>query len=321
MKSNSNGKSEEKIEKVTESLWKVWWFSFYLIIVPSLIAVVGFFIFFFIGQDLYVSIGLSVITFMFALLFFYKPFDKYRDNPFFLNKKNNPSARINILFLITILSLIVTPIFVIFTPPIFDFFAPNKKFELLPLISFILLYNIVYYYYFFQPIDFFDYNEERYKHEAPFSQWIKQPYNLIIIVNFFIHIVFLSYTFYTRFSWLFSLISNLVVYLISRQSATKNIKNLSNSKKNSKEFEIELMKYKRKFVNSLLSLNFALLIQMPLVITLIYIYLGIQNLVIIEIISVSILSLIFLLVYFKIRLYIQTYYNNILRRVEFHGIE
>ena len=99
--------------------------------------------------------------------------------------------RINILFLITILALIVTPIFAIFTPPIFEFFAPNKKFELLPLISFIILYNIVYYYYFLQPIDIFDYNEEKYKHETPFSQWIKQPHNLIIIVNFIIHIIFL----------------------------------------------------------------------------------------------------------------------------------
>ena len=79
MKSNVNGKSEDKIEKVTESLWKVWWFSFYLIIVPSLVSVIGFFIFFFIGKDLYASIGFSVITFMFTLLFFYKPFDKYRN--------------------------------------------------------------------------------------------------------------------------------------------------------------------------------------------------------------------------------------------------
>jgi hypothetical protein len=223
--------------------------------------------------------------------------------------------------LITILALVVTPIFAIFTPPIFDLFAPNKKFELLPLISFILLYNIVYYYYFFQPIDVFDYNEERYKHEMPFSQWINQPHNLIIIVNFVIHIVFLSYTFYTRFSWLFSLVSNLFLYLISWQSTMKNIRNLSKWTKNSKKFQIELTKFKRKFVNSLLSLNFVLLIQMPLVITFIYFFLGIQEPDAIEIITVSILSLIFLLFYFKIRLYIRTYYNNILRRIEFNGIE
>ncbi|NVM16369.1 MAG: hypothetical protein HWN80_01535 [Candidatus Lokiarchaeota archaeon] len=317
MKSNKNGSSEEKIEKVTESLWKIWWFSFYLIIVPSLVAVVGFFIFFFIGKDIYVSIGLSVITFMFVLLFFYKAFDKYRNNPFFLNRKNNLSARINILFLITVLALIVTPIFVIneiFTP------GEDNYFELLPLISFIILYNIVYYYYFFQPIDVFDFSEERYKHEVPFSQWIKQPYNLIIIVNYIIHIIFLSYTFNTKVSWLFPLISNLVFYLISRLTTMKNIKNLSKSTKNSKEFLMELTKYKRKFVNSILSLNFALLIQMPFAITLIYIFMGIQH-EIIEIISISILSLIFLLFYFKIRLYISSFYSKILRRFEIDEFE
>jgi len=318
MKSNKNGSSEDKIEKATELLWKIWWFSFYLIIVPSLVAVVGFFIFFFIGKDVYVSIGLSVITFMFALLFFYKAFDKYRNNPFFLNRKNNLSARINILFLITILALTVTPIFVInelITP------GEDNYFELLPLISFIILYNIVYYYYFFQPIDFFDFSEERYKHEIPFSQWVKQPYNLIIILNYIIHIVFLSYTFNTKVSWLFPLISNFIFYLISRLATMRTIKNLSKLNKNNKEFLRELTKYKKKFVNSILSLNFALLIQMPFAITVIYIFMGIEPYNLIIIVNISILSLIFLLFYFKIRLYISSFYSKILRRFEIDEFE
>ena len=310
MKSNKNGRSEEKIEKATELLWKIWWFSFYLIIVPSLVAVVGYFIFFFIGKDLYVSIGLSVITFMFVMLFFYKSFDKYRNNPFLLNTKNNLSARIDILFLITILALIVTPIFLILP-------TEDNYFELLPLISFIILYNIVYYYYFFQPIDIFDFGEEKYKHEVPFSQWIKQPYNLVIIVNYVVHILFLSYTFYTNLSWLFSLISNIIFYLISRLATMRNIKNLSKSNKNNNEFLRELTKFKKKFVNSILSLNFALLIQMPFVIT---IFMG-NQLKIIEFIPISILSLIFLLIYFKIRLYISTFYSKILRRFEIGEFE
>jgi hypothetical protein len=313
MKSNKNGSSEGKIEKATELLWKIWWFSFYLIIVPSLVAVVGFFIFFFIGKDIYVSIGLSVITFMFVLLFFYKAFDKYRNNPFFLNTKNNLSARINILFLITILALIVTPIFVILTPG-------DNYFELLPLISFIILYNIVYYYYYNQPIDIFDFVEEKYKHEIPISQWIKKPHNFIILVNYIIHIVFLSYTFDTKISWLFPLVSNIIFYLISRLTTMKTIKVLSTSNKNSNEFLLELTKYKKKFVNSILGLTFALLIQMPFAITLIFIFMGIQH-EIIEIITISILSLIFLLFYFKIRLYISSFYSKILRRFEIDEFE
>ena len=310
MKSNKNGSSEDKIEKVTELLWKIWWFSFYLIIVPSLVAVVGFFIFLFVGKDVVVSIGLAVITFMFVLLFFYKAFDKYRNNPFFLNRKNNLSARINIPFLITILAQIVTPIF-LFLP------TEDNYFELLPLISFIILYNIVYYYYFFQPIDIFDFSEELYKHEAPFSQWIKQPYNLIIIVNYFVHIIFLSYTFYTNLSWLFSLISNIIFYLITRLTTMGNIKNLSKSNKNNNEFLRALTKFKKKFVNSILSLNFALLIQIPFVITIF----SSNQPEIIEIMTISITSLVFLLFYFKIRLYISTFYEKILRRFEIDEFE
>jgi len=313
MKSNINGKSEDKIEKVTESLWKVWWFSFYLIIVPSLIAVIGFFIFFFIGKDLYVSIGFSVITFMFVLLFFYKAFDKYRNNPFFLNKKNNLSARINLLFLITILALIVTPIFVIFTPG-------DNYFELLPLISFIILYNIVYYYFYFQPIDIYDVAEEKFKNETPFSQWIKQPYNMIILFNYFIHILFLAYTFNTKVSWLFPLISNVIFYLISRGTTMRNIKALSTSNIDDFTFLRELTIYKKKYLNSILSLNFALLIQMPFVITLIYILMGIPHETT-ELITIVFLALILLSIYFKIRLYVSSFYNKVLRRFETNEFE
>jgi hypothetical protein len=308
MKSNRNENSEGKIEKVTESLWKVWWFSFYLVIGPSLIAVVGFFIFYFIGKDLYVSIGLSVLTFMFVLLFFYKAYDKYRNNPFFLNRRNNLSARINIIFFITILALIVTPIFVLFTPG-------DYLFELLPLISFITLYNIVYYYFFFQPIDIFDFAEEKYKHEVPFSRWIKQPYNLIILFNYIIHIIFLSYTFDTKISWLFPLVSNLIFYVISRLTTVKNIKILSASNANNYTFLRELTIYKKKFINSILSLNFALLIQMLFVISFINILMDIPNEVV-EIITISFLTLIFLAFYFKFRLYVSSYYSKILRRIE-----
>lgn len=317
MKSNKNGISEGKIEKVTESLWKIWWFSFYLIIVPSLIAVVGFFIFFFIGKDIYVSIGLSVITYMFVLLFFYKSFDKYRTNPFFLNRENNLSARINIVFIITILALIVTPIFVIneiFTP------GEDNYFELLPLISFIVLYNIVYYYFYYQPIDSYDFIEEKYEHKTPFSQWLKQPYNIVIVFNYIIHIIYLSYTFNTKISWLFPIVFNIIFYVITRLTTLKNVKALSEPSKDSKKFLLELILYKKKYVNSLLGLMFILLIQMPFVITFSYIFMGIPY-EIIEIISISILSLILLLFYFKTRLYISSFYDKILRRFEFNGIE
>ena len=306
MKSNNIDSSDEKITKATELLWKIWWFSFYLVIVPSLIAVVGFFIYFFIGKDLYVSVGLSVITFMFVLLFFYKAFDKYRKVPFFSNKVNNLAARINIVFLITILSLIVTPIFVLFTPG-------DNYFELLPLISFCILYNIVYYYYYFQPIGFYDSTEEKFNHAISSSQIIRQPYNIMVVVNFIVHIVFLAYTFNTKVSWLFPLIWNIIFYVISRLSTVKICKNVSSAISNKKLFLEDLTIFKKKLVNSILGLIFVLLIQMPFVIVIVYMYFGIPH-AIIEIVNISLLSLIFLAFYFKIRLYISSFYTKFLRR-------
>ncbi|MFX1260302.1 MAG: hypothetical protein ACFFAN_20830, partial [Promethearchaeota archaeon] len=212
-----NQKSGQRIEKATELLWKIWWFCFYLIIVPAIISVIWFFIFNFIIKDVILSIGFTILAFMFSLLFFYKSYDKYRKEPFFKNKINNPIARIHILFFITLLSLIVTPIFTIVTPE-------GYRFELLPLISFCVLYNIVYYYYYFQPIDFFDINTSEFKHAMHFNLTIRQFYNLIIILNFIGHVFFLSYTFYTGLSWLFALITNLIFYLNTLISTNKSRK-------------------------------------------------------------------------------------------------
>ncbi|MFW9882449.1 MAG: hypothetical protein ACFFG0_56020, partial [Candidatus Thorarchaeota archaeon] len=111
MKSETNINSEEKYRKATELLQKFWWLCFYLVISPFTIAFVGFLSFRGFGFNTYFALSLSVITYMFALLFFLKAYDKYRNKSFFLNKQNNLIARIHITFLISILSLIVTPIF------------------------------------------------------------------------------------------------------------------------------------------------------------------------------------------------------------------
>ena len=310
--SNKIASSDEKITKATELLWKIWWFSFYLIIVPSIVAVVGFFIYFLIGQDLTVSVGLSIITFMFVLLFFYKAFDKYRKIPIFSNKLNNLSARINIVFLITILALIVTPIFELSVPG-------DDYFELLPLISFSILYNIVYYYYYFQPIGFFDPTEEKFNHAISSSQIIRQPYNIMVVVNYIVHIVFLSYTFNTKISWLFPLIWNIVFYVISRLFTVKICKNITSSIESKKMFLEDLTIFKKKFVNSLLGLVFVLLIQMPFVIVILYMIDGIHH-DFIEIVNISLLSLVFLAFYFKIRLYINSFYSKFLRRFKINEL-
>ncbi|MBY9003765.1 MAG: hypothetical protein KGD73_07320, partial [Candidatus Lokiarchaeota archaeon] len=157
MKSNGSEKSPDRIEKATESLWKILWFSLYIIVFPALVAIVFFFIFNFLIKDIIIAVGLSSITFQFAILLFYRSFDKYRKKSIFLDKINNPRSRIHITFIITILSLVVTPLFQYLTPEIYEF-------SLLPLITFAVLYNIVYFYYSFQPIDYFNMTEMEFKH-------------------------------------------------------------------------------------------------------------------------------------------------------------
>ena len=299
-------KSEIKYEKATNILWKVWWFCWYILIVPSGITAVGYFIFLFISKIIIISLGFSVLTFVFSILFFYKFYDKYRNDPVFLNQTNNPTSRIHILFLITIFSLIVTPVFTLITP--------DYSFELLPLISFCVLYFIVFYYYYFKPIDFFNASIGEFKHSINFFLASKQFYNIIVIINFIIHILFLSFLFNTKISWLFALITNTLFYFITLVS-TKNIRKvINNSIKENKTFLKELIVYHKKYSVSILSLIFVLLIQIPFDIIGVYSFNGITH-TIFELINAFFLSMMFLLIYLKIRVYLAFHYKKILMRL------
>ncbi len=122
---NRNHNQEERLKKATEILQKSWWFTWFIVIAPLTTGIAIFFIFNFFRVSLFISLSFVVITFMFTLLFFYKAYDKYRKKPFFLNKNNNLTARIHVIFLISISSFIV--------PPIFSYIArSNISFTLLP---------------------------------------------------------------------------------------------------------------------------------------------------------------------------------------------
>ena len=302
MKSNGRELSEGKLVKATDLLWKIWWFCFYLLIVPSLIAVIGFYIFNFIIRDIYISSGFAVISFMFSLLIFYKPFDKYRTKSFFLNKYNNPIARIHILFLVSILALIVTPVFFYITPE-------DYSFELLPLISYCVLYNIVYFYFIFQPLDYFDPSENIFKHFGSFFNSVKKFYNAVIVVNFIFHIIFLSYTFDTKYSWLFALISDIIFYFITYSSTRKVRKRLLSKIQKGQLVSNDLDEFKRKFSLSILSLVFILIIQMPFVVILVFTLTG-QTFSNLEIFNAGLFSIALLIFYFKVRVYFSIYHQK-----------
>ena len=84
MKSENNSSSDDGLKKATELLQKLWWFLFLLVIAPLAVGFAGFWIFAYIPGGIFIGLSLTIITYMFALLFFYKAFDKYRKKPFFL---------------------------------------------------------------------------------------------------------------------------------------------------------------------------------------------------------------------------------------------
>ncbi|MCJ7651662.1 MAG: hypothetical protein MUP85_23900, partial [Candidatus Lokiarchaeota archaeon] len=311
MKSNGSENSQERIVKATESLWKILWFSLYIIVFPALVAIVSYFVFNFLIKDTIIAAGLSIVTFLFAVLLFYRPFDKYRKNSIFLNRINNPRSRIHITFIITILSLVVTPLFLFFTE---DY--RTNEFELLPLIGFAVLYNIVYFYYYFQPIDYFDISEKEFKHFNKSEQVLKQPHNIIILVNYIIHVIFLSVSFKNNwYTWFFALITNIIFYSVALNSTKSYSKKIEDSILKNESVLQDLVLYKRNFVKTVLTLDFILLIQLPFDIMGVYAIIGISSFNPYDIINATFLSLIFLIINFKLTLYITTYYQNQLQRL------
>ncbi len=305
MNSENKNYSQEKIKKATEFLQKSWWFCFYLVIAPLIIAFLIIVIFIQSGVNIYISLAFSVLSFIFTLLFFFKVYDKYRRKPFFLNKENNPTARIHSLFLISIFSLIITPIFYLIS-------LMNIPFTLLPLISYAILYNIIYYYYYLQPLDYFNLEEKEFKHTENIKLMFIQPYNFIIFLNYLIHIIFLGITASTEFSWLFSLISDIAVYILTLVSTKDQIRKIKELIAENKSIVKDLIVFKKKFVVCIVNLLFILLIQMPFVSIIMFSLRGVLYSSL-ELISYAFLTVIFILFYFKSRYYISVYYNTRLK--------
>ena len=98
---NSNN-NPEKLEKITELLWKIWWGILYLIILPFTISGALYYIFI----DYTFNISIFFIALPTTLLIFQLPFDKYRKNRFF-TKSDLPSLKhLMIYFLISLSSII-----------------------------------------------------------------------------------------------------------------------------------------------------------------------------------------------------------------------
>ncbi len=299
---DTNSTSEEKIRKATEYLWKFWWFTFYLIIAPLIISLIIYFVFILFPLEHSVVFTIAVIAYLMSAIFFYKAFDKYREKSFFLNAENNLNARIHIIFLFTVISLVITPIAYIST-------LESISFNVLPLISFILIGALTFYYYKFHPIDFFDKTKGKFKHFTTYSKVFIQPHNFTVIIYYIVHIVFLSITIFVPFSWLVALILNIIFYFISLKT-TKSYREkvLANLKSNLSVVK-DLFLFKKYMVNNLFTLLYVLLIACPISLLINF---GLNfthsNFILL---SVIFLPITFLIFNFKTRFYIYFYYSHL----------
>lgn len=314
---NSVEDKYKRVTKVTSALWRFWWFSIYLLVIPGLITLVSFPVISFFadiieifgGPDIWITSGLAVIIFLFSALFFYRFFDRYKNKPMFYNQENNLTSRIHILFLISFVSFMVTPVFVFITPP-------EYQFELLPLVSFCVLYNIVYFYYSLKPIDYFDSAERAFKKALSSSLSMKQPYNFIIFINYVIQIIYLSFIFTTGLSWVLGLIFNLLFYLITLSSTRKLRNKITTAIKGDNFFMVELSQFRQKFSISILTLDFILLLQIPFIGMLSNIITNSAlSYTVMDFLNALMYSVLIFLIYLKIRVYFSINYQKFLMRV------
>ncbi|MFX1380803.1 MAG: hypothetical protein ACFFBP_00045 [Promethearchaeota archaeon] len=295
---------EGKYQKRTEFIWKLFWFSLCLFAIPVLAAIVSGFICQSIVINVYVSFAFGLIMYFFVALFLYKICDKYRNNPYFLNQENNLITRLNILFLISSFSLIIPLISDVITL----FFTEFPIFSLFPLLSFIILYLPIFFYYYYKPIDIFDLSEGKFRMALSFKLSIKQINNLVIIFNYLISIIFLIIISYITFSYIILLIINPVFYFFSVLYTKKNRKDIKEAIRNKKSFLVDLIKFKQKFTILIVSLSCCLILMLP-IITLIPLF------DFYTLLYISFLIVIILTFYLKIRLYLFFHFNTIISNI------
>ena len=311
MNSKTSNNSEERIRKATELIWKVWWFCFYLIIAPVACALLSYYITDFLViqikgvADFHFALAFSLLTLTFSLFFFYIGFDRYREKPFFLNTQNNLVARIHISYLVTFAAIILTPIVELITSQ-----WQTGKFGLFPLIAFIILYNITWFYVYFKPVDLFDETEIKFKHFKSFLSFFTSLHNLILVVNYIIQIVFLAAISYTQLSWLFIFLTNMIFYLITI-IYTKNIRfRIVNAlKEKISRFPDELIEYKQKLVSSNVGFYFCLLVQLVLLHILFSPF--VPDLSILDIFNALLIICCLIIIFFKVELYVYIHYSHL----------
>lgn len=308
MNSDHVHSSDEKYKKRTAYVWKVFWFFVDLVGVSLIIAIITYFIINYILNTIFPmtrtinsfgAISIAIVTFICASLISYRHCDKYRNNPFFANQQNNLKTRIDMLFLMTIVSLAIPPLFILFTSEDYAFFV-------FPIISFAILYNIVWFYYYYKPIDFYNTSEGVFKNSVDIKLTLKQLYHIIVIFNYIVQLVFLSITYNAKYSFFLLLATNAIFYLISLAYTRRERSIVQKAIEENTGFLNDLIIFKKRFVILVMSLAFSVLVQIPIL----FIVTNLNNIT--NVIMSSSILLIFLAVYIKSRFYLYFHYNSVL---------
>ena len=309
MSSKSSNDSEERIRRATEFIWKVWWFCFYLIIAPIACALLTYYITDFItiqitGQsDFHFAIAFSLLALTFSLFFFYIGFDRYRDKPFFKNIENNLVARIHISYFVTFAAVLLTPIVEFITSQ-----WQTGKFGLFPLIAFIVIYNITWFYFYFKPVDLFDDAEKRFKHIVGITSIFTNLHNFIFIISYIIQIVFLAFISYTQLSWFYLFILNVFFYGITLLF-TRNVRfRITNAIKENRKFLNELIEFKQKLVSS----NIGLFFCISILLTFLHLLFSplMPPLSSLDLFNISLIILCLIIIFLKVELYVYFHYTH-----------
>lgn len=282
-------------------IWKFFWFMIFLFVFPLISGLITGLTIFFVIADGYMGFGIGLTISIFIGFLCYRYYDKYRNKPYFNNQEKNLGARIDILFLISFISILIPLILniVIYT------LTGSYIFGSYALISYILTYPSVFVYNFNKPIDFFDPTEGKFKTGKDLKLSFKKLHNNLYIVNYIANILFLIVVFSFQFFYIFLLVLYIFFYIFTTIQ-TKNVrKSVSQAIQRKELFLNRLFEFKKKLVASLINLIFLVIIIAFLILFI--------NMMSIETLIFGVAIIVACIVfYLKIRIYIYFHYGEIL---------
>ncbi len=237
-------------------LWKFFWFSIFLFVFPLISGLVGGLTINFVIGDGYIAFCLGLTIAIFVGIYFFRFYDKYRNKPFFNNQKKNLRSRIEMVFIISIVSQLIPLVINIVSFSLVKVYL----FEMYALISYILLYPCVFIYNYYKPIDYYDPSEKIFKNSNKFTLSMKMIYNNIFFVNYIITIIFLTIFFRLRFFYATLIPIFLIFYLISILGIKKEQKSVLASMEREEMFLSSLISFKKKITKTIIGLIFSLIL-------------------------------------------------------------